>query len=53
MSAGCGCKWGRWLGELAREHCSGRLLALLEGGYDVPALPRLAEAFLGGAEAAL
>jgi acetoin utilization deacetylase AcuC-like enzyme len=45
--------WGRWLGELAREACSGRLLAVLEGGYDVPALPGLVEAFLGGAEGAL
>ena len=46
-------QWGRWLGELAREACGGRLLALLEGGYDVPALPRLVEAFLTGVEAAL
>ena len=46
-------QWGRWLGELAREACGGRLLALLEGGYDVPTLPRLVEAFLAGAEAAL
>jgi acetoin utilization deacetylase AcuC-like enzyme len=40
--------WGRWLGELAREVCSGRVLALLEGGYDVSALGSLAVAFLGG-----
>jgi acetoin utilization deacetylase AcuC-like enzyme len=40
--------WGRWLGAFARERCGGRLLAVLEGGYDVPALPRLVEAFLGG-----
>jgi acetoin utilization deacetylase AcuC-like enzyme len=44
-------QWGRWLGELAREQCAGRLVALLEGGYDVAALPVLVEAFLGGAEA--
>ncbi len=44
-------QWGRWLGQLAREACAGRLLALLEGGYDVPSLPRLVETFLGGVEA--
>jgi acetoin utilization deacetylase AcuC-like enzyme len=33
--------WGRRLGELARETCGGRVLALLEGGYDLAALPRL------------
>jgi acetoin utilization deacetylase AcuC-like enzyme len=46
-------RWGLWLGELAREACSGKLLAVLEGGYDVPALPRLVLAFLAGAEAGL
>ncbi len=46
-------QWGRWLGELAAAECGGRLLALLEGGYDLMALPRLVEAFLGGAEDAL
>jgi acetoin utilization deacetylase AcuC-like enzyme len=45
--------WGRWLGELARESCSGRLLAVLEGGYDVAVLPSLVGAFLGGVEAGL
>ena len=45
--------WGRWLGELAAEQCGGRLLAVLEGGYDVVALPTLVGAFLGGVEAAL
>ena len=44
-------QWGRWLGQLAREACSARLVALLEGGYDVPSLPRLVEAFLGSVEA--
>ncbi|HEV8241398.1 MAG TPA: histone deacetylase [Thermoanaerobaculia bacterium] len=44
-------QWGRWLGQLAREACGGRLVALLEGGYDVPSLPRLVEAFLAGVEA--
>jgi acetoin utilization deacetylase AcuC-like enzyme len=34
--------WGEQLGRLAAEHCDGRVLALLEGGYDIAALPRLA-----------
>jgi acetoin utilization deacetylase AcuC-like enzyme len=34
-------QWGEQLGRLAAEHCEGRVLALLEGGYDVPALPGL------------
>jgi acetoin utilization deacetylase AcuC-like enzyme len=46
-------QWGRWLGELARKTCGGRLLAVLEGGYDIGALPLLVEAFLGGVDAPL
>lgn len=41
-------EWGRRLGELAAEVCGGRLMAVLEGGYDVTALPRLVEAALRG-----
>jgi len=38
--------------ELAGRVCGGRLLALLEGGYDVGALPRLVTSFaLATAEA--
>ncbi len=33
--------WGRWLAELADEVCGGRVLAVLEGGYDLAALPHL------------
>jgi acetoin utilization deacetylase AcuC-like enzyme len=33
--------WGRWLGSVSEEICEGRCLVLLEGGYDVPALPGL------------
>ena len=33
--------WGTWLGELSEELCAGRCLVLLEGGYDVDALPGL------------
>ena len=33
--------WGRRLAELADESCQGRLLATLEGGYDLESLPGL------------
>jgi acetoin utilization deacetylase AcuC-like enzyme len=41
-------RWGEWLRELAVETCSGRVLAVLEGGYDLRNLPRLVEANLEG-----
>ncbi|HYG65711.1 MAG TPA: histone deacetylase [Thermoanaerobaculia bacterium] len=41
-------RWGEWLRELAEEVCGGRLMAILEGGYDLRALPRLVEAHLEG-----
>ena len=41
-------QWGEWLGALARRRCAGRVMALLEGGYDVEALGGLAEAFVAG-----
>jgi acetoin utilization deacetylase AcuC-like enzyme len=40
--------WGAWMRELADEVCGGRLLAVLEGGYDLASLPRLVEASLIG-----
>ena len=40
--------WGRKLAAVAAEQCQGRLLATLEGGYDLEALPRLVNAFLDG-----
>jgi len=40
--------WGDWLRDLAAEVCGGRVLALLEGGYDLQNLPRLVEAHLEG-----
>ena len=43
--------WGRWLGEIAEELCSGRILVTLEGGYDLEALPALAVAHCQGLEA--
>jgi acetoin utilization deacetylase AcuC-like enzyme len=42
---------GRRLGELAERRCGGRRLLLLEGGYDVAALPRLVRALSTGREA--
>jgi acetoin utilization deacetylase AcuC-like enzyme len=40
--------WGDWCAQLAAEVCGGRVLALLEGGYDLQSLPRLVEAHLEG-----
>jgi acetoin utilization deacetylase AcuC-like enzyme len=40
--------WGRWLRDFAAEVCSGRLLAVLEGGYDLDRLPHLVAAHLRG-----
>jgi acetoin utilization deacetylase AcuC-like enzyme len=40
--------WGDWLRTLAGEVCGGRVLAVLEGGYDLGRLPRLVEAHLEG-----
>ncbi len=39
--------WGRELRRLAAERCGGRLLSLLEGGYDVDALGDLVAGYLG------
>jgi acetoin utilization deacetylase AcuC-like enzyme len=41
-------RWGQWLRQLAAEVCGGRILAVLEGGYDLESLPRLVEAHLQG-----
>jgi acetoin utilization deacetylase AcuC-like enzyme len=41
-------RWGNWLGDLAAELCSGRVLAVLEGGYDLARLPHLVAAHLRG-----
>jgi acetoin utilization deacetylase AcuC-like enzyme len=40
--------WGSWLRELAAEICGGRVLAVLEGGYDLRHLPLLVESHLEG-----
>ena len=44
-------RWGEWLRRLASEVCGGRILAVLEGGYDLDALPKLVAAHLEGLEA--
>jgi acetoin utilization deacetylase AcuC-like enzyme len=41
-------RWGEWLRRLGAELCGGRILAVLEGGYDLANLPRLAAAHLQG-----
>lgn len=41
--------WGESLAELADRVCGGRWLSLLEGGYDLEALPRLVDGYLSGA----
>jgi acetoin utilization deacetylase AcuC-like enzyme len=38
--------WGRELARFARERCGGRLLSVLEGGYDLAALPELVHGYL-------
>ena len=45
-------EWGRKLAAAARRLCEGRMLSVLEGGYDLAALPGLVRAYLEGAEAA-
>lgn len=41
-------RFGVELAELAEEICEGRLVSVLEGGYDLNALPRLIDAYLRG-----
>ena len=41
-------RWGHQLRELAAEVCEGRVLAVLEGGYDLASLPALVDAHLEG-----
>ena len=38
-------EWGRQLGELARQVCEGRIVSVLEGGYDLDVLPELVVAY--------
>jgi acetoin utilization deacetylase AcuC-like enzyme len=41
-------RWGEWLRRLAAEVCGGKVLAVLEGGYDLGSLPHLVAAHLRG-----
>ena len=43
--------WGKLLGELARELCDGRIVSILEGGYDLEALPTLVVRYAEGVAA--
>lgn len=40
--------WGAQIAALADEVAAGRLLSVLEGGYDLASLPRLVESYLQG-----
>lgn len=42
--------WGSRLGDLATEVCGGRLLSVLEGGYDLEWLPKLVGDYLDGVD---
>ena len=39
---------GKWIAALAKEHCQGRLVSLLEGGYHLEHLPESLDAHLRG-----
>ena len=39
---------GKWIAGLAREHCQGRLVSLLEGGYHSQHMPECVDAHLRG-----
>ncbi len=41
-------RFGALLAALAEEVCEGRLVSVLEGGYDLAALPRLIDVYLRG-----
>ena len=41
-------EWGRLIREVATGCCEGRLISLLEGGYDLTALPILVDGYLRG-----
>ena len=41
-------EWGRLLREVATLVCDGRLVSVLEGGYDLQALPLLVSSYLRG-----
>jgi acetoin utilization deacetylase AcuC-like enzyme len=42
---------GKWIAQLANEHCKGRLVSLLEGGYHLQHMPDCVDAHLRGMDA--
>lgn len=42
---------GKWIAQLANEHCKGRLVSLLEGGYHLQHMPDCVDAHLRGLDA--
>jgi len=46
-------EWGGLIAAVANEICDGRVLSLLEGGYDLVALPGLVRAYLSGLDGAV
>lgn len=39
---------GKWIADLARRHCQGRLVSMLEGGYHLKHMPESLDAHLRG-----
>jgi len=39
---------GRWIAQLAKDYCGGRLISLLEGGYHLQRMPESVDAHLNG-----
>lgn len=39
---------GKWIADLARRHCDGRLVSMLEGGYHLKHMPESVDAHLRG-----
>ncbi|MEQ1826143.1 MAG: histone deacetylase [Pirellula sp.] len=39
---------GEWIAKLARQHCGGKLISLLEGGYHLKHMPECVDAHLKG-----
>ena len=39
---------GEWIAQLARQHCGGKLISILEGGYHLKHMPECVDAHLRG-----
>lgn len=44
---------GEWISNLAKSHCGGKLVSLLEGGYHLQHMPECVDAHLRGIESAM